>query len=102
MKDVYPKLYLASRLKGVLVATIGGWREGSWIWSDFGIFMAMLEELGLSEGLIRFRDRLAAFGGTVEGRDSVSWNFDSQVVFSVASCYVYFGKFSSRWTSKQV
>ncbi|XP_058726407.1 uncharacterized protein LOC131597748 [Vicia villosa] len=91
LKDVFPELYEAFSLKGVSVAIMGGWLEGRWRWGDFGVSMTMEAERGLSERILRLKVVLSEFGEVGEGRDVVSWNFNSDGVFSVASCYDFLG-----------
>ncbi|XP_058740932.1 uncharacterized protein LOC131613262 [Vicia villosa] len=81
LKDVFPDLYEASSLKGVLVAIMGGWLEGRWRWGDFGVSIAMEADRGLSEGILRLKEVLSDFGEVGEGRDVVSWNFNSDGFF---------------------
>ncbi|XP_058756952.1 uncharacterized protein LOC131630178 [Vicia villosa] len=91
LKDAYPDLYKASSLKGVSVAAMGGWREESWRRNDFGITDIILGEFGLLEGYARFQESLDCFWGTKDGKDLVSWSYNSFLDFSVASCYEFYG-----------
>ncbi|XP_058740911.1 uncharacterized protein LOC131613241 [Vicia villosa] len=90
--EVFSDIYEASLLKGVSVASMGGWLEGKWRWGVFGIPVGLETEREIMEGLVRFRDVLAEFGGAGEGRDEVSWILAEYGIFSVVSCYTFFGR----------
>ncbi|XP_058784326.1 uncharacterized protein LOC131659106 [Vicia villosa] len=91
LKDVFSDVYEASCLKGVSVALMGGWVEGNWKWGDFGISREKEAERGLSASMRWLKKLVADFIGVWEGRDVVSWKFNWEGVFSVASCYTFLG-----------
>ncbi|XP_058732648.1 uncharacterized protein LOC131604205 [Vicia villosa] len=92
LKDLFPDLYVISRLKFVSVAAMGGWNDGMWSWGDFGIFEVEVEEFCLEEVNADFKGKVVGFRGWLEGKDSVVWNNPEDKVFSVASCYEVYNK----------
>ncbi|XP_058786069.1 uncharacterized protein LOC131660769 [Vicia villosa] len=92
LKEEFLKLYKNSNLKGVLVAGMGGWYEGEWLWGNFGL------KLGgnhLAADLVKLKDRLEAFQGWKQGKDVVVWTDNVRIKFSVSSCYELYGKIHS-------
>ncbi|XP_058746293.1 uncharacterized protein LOC131619186 [Vicia villosa] len=79
---------MASCLKRVSVAAMGGWFEGKWQWDDFGLFAGVP---GLTADLASLRGRLEGFCGMSEGKDLLEWTVNSEAGFSVASCFAFYG-----------
>ncbi|XP_058763266.1 uncharacterized protein LOC131636670 [Vicia villosa] len=91
LKNIFPDIYEASCLKGVSVALMGGWVDGNWKWGDFGVTRVWGEERGIAASLGRLKILVSDFIGAGEGRDVVSWKFNSEGFFLVASCYSFLG-----------
>ncbi|XP_058752761.1 uncharacterized protein LOC131625940 [Vicia villosa] len=93
LKEEYSSLFMASYLKRVSVAAMGGWIEGTWKWSGFGINSEFLE---ISRNLVlcaQFWEQLEGLSRFLEGKDSIVWNLNSEVEFSVSSCYNFYGRY---------
>ncbi|XP_058776551.1 uncharacterized protein LOC131650861 [Vicia villosa] len=89
LKNAFSELFESSRLKGVSVGAMGGWIDGIWKWRDFGISVNFLDDAGFKGRIGLLYDRLLLYGGPEEenSMDVVSWEFNNDSVFSVASCY---------------
>ncbi|XP_058766322.1 uncharacterized mitochondrial protein AtMg00310-like [Vicia villosa] len=61
LKELFLDLYGISQLKCVSVAAMGGWKEGEWIWGDFGVSDVDTEQSGLVEVFVDFKGRLEGF-----------------------------------------
>ncbi|XP_058783403.1 uncharacterized protein LOC131658085 [Vicia villosa] len=85
--DDFPELYCISSLKKVSVAGMGGWNGGVWRWGDLGISDLVVVEAGLETKLAVLRNRLVAFGGVHNAKDSVFWSLDLVKGYSVSPCY---------------
>ncbi|XP_058726315.1 uncharacterized protein LOC131597648 [Vicia villosa] len=92
LKEVYPDLFLVSRLKFVSVGAMRGWVNGIWHWGDLGIPRHMAEDPVLAADITSLRTSLVAFYGWKEGKDAVVWLGNSEKEFSVASCYEFYEK----------
>ncbi|XP_058759860.1 uncharacterized protein LOC131633158 [Vicia villosa] len=87
LKEAYPDLFFASRLKNVSVAAMGGWLEEEWKWGDLGLPSSVMEDPSLRGLRLSLMSRLENFKGWSVGKDTVVWNSNSEGVFSVSSCY---------------
>ncbi|XP_058777732.1 uncharacterized protein LOC131651991 [Vicia villosa] len=87
LMESFPNLFLASSLRKVSVAAMGGWCEGIWKWIDLGISGTVVHESGIFLEYTVLRDLLESFRGLQEGKDCVEWSLDAEKGFTVSSCY---------------
>lgn len=90
LKESFPELFKASCLKNVLVAAMGGWRDGVWYWGSLGISNNFFEDNGVMENFFSLKERLEVFDGWSEGKDEVAWHGNLNLEFSVAWCYSFY------------
>lgn len=78
-------LYSSSLLKGVSIATLGGWINGVWNLREFGVINPVVSVCNAeSDNLCLL---LAAAATTVGRTDTVRWLPSSNDSFTVSSCY---------------
>ncbi|XP_058774314.1 uncharacterized protein LOC131648585 [Vicia villosa] len=116
LKDLYPTLFSFSVLQDVSVASMGGWSNNGWRWSDLGIPQRVIDEqllalplsslltslpclspLGTVAVPLDSSAQMASPHGCVQNssvmeqvnvKDAVTWLLDSSGAFSVSSCYL--------------
>ncbi|XP_058773193.1 uncharacterized protein LOC131647299 [Vicia villosa] len=92
LKEVFPDLFLASSLKKVSVAVMGGLSNGSWKWGDLGISVVGRDSVFLNSFSV-LKDILDNFGSLNDAKDYTVWLLDMEKGYTVASCY---GSYASR------
>ncbi|XP_058734049.1 uncharacterized protein LOC131605745 [Vicia villosa] len=92
LREAFPDLFFASRLKKVSVAAMGGWLEYEWRWGDLGLPGSVMDDSALRGFLLSLKNRLKNFNGWSVGKDTVVWNGNVEREFSVASCYEQYEK----------
>ncbi|XP_058765341.1 uncharacterized protein LOC131638809 [Vicia villosa] len=94
LKNCFPDLFHESRLKNVSVAAMGGWVDGVWKWGDFGLPENVRDNGVRMEEVLDLKDKVTTFSGWSSGHDTVSWTGNSDLCFSVGSCYAFYENLS--------
>ncbi|XP_058726123.1 uncharacterized protein LOC131597441 [Vicia villosa] len=85
LKDRFPSLYDISLLQDVSIASLRGWRNGSWCWNDFGIPPAAASRTPAV--LLLLQRLLPADFPSRLGHDSVDWMLFEDQNFLVSISY---------------
>ncbi|XP_058783223.1 uncharacterized protein LOC131657889 [Vicia villosa] len=81
LKEEFPKLFAASLLKRVAVASMGGWIDGEWKWENFWVVINVDSDPGLVVEDVSLRSLLLGREPLMEGRDKVSWFSSADGIF---------------------
>ncbi|XP_058757153.1 uncharacterized protein LOC131630385 [Vicia villosa] len=89
LREVFPELFLASSLKKVLVAVMGGWCDGNWKWGDLGISVVGREAIFFNSYSV-LKVTLDNFGSLNDSKDYAFWLLDLEKGYTVSSCYSFY------------